>query len=85
MPTLGWKSAGLCRDGIVKNAGDTVQGADVDGVALNRLDLLLDLLGTESLSQSVLGLQKLLQRSKRFHMKRKRSKCAGPWKVQISS
>ena len=68
----------------MKNVGDTVQGADVDGVALDRLDLLLDFLGTESLSQGVLGLQKLLQ-SKRFHMKRKTSKCADPWKVQMSN
>lgn len=43
----------------MKDSSNTVQGADVDGVARHRVDLLLDLLGTESVSQDVLGLNEL--------------------------
>lgn len=43
----------------MKDSSNAVQGADVDGVARHRVDLLLDLLGTESVSQDVLGLKEL--------------------------
>lgn len=43
----------------MKDSSNAVQGADVNGVARHRVDLLLNLLGTESVSQDVLGLKEL--------------------------
>lgn len=43
----------------MKDSSNAVQGADINSVARHRVDLLLDLLGTESVSQDVLGLKEL--------------------------